>query len=447
MKVLLSMSERNLRLTAPRYSFPRGHALRFEWLVLLAYTRTSQSVDGGWVSIEDIQKLPLWRGKTKQHVGTNVARYLQDLERDEIKLVEAKTQWRGPYRLRVLPKDITFDIPILDVAARLGMVRTKPVNRRRLLEFTEKYAKAISLYWEGRLTVDPRAKKRREENALNKLLELTRNPALDARLRLMATLAFVRILDRLGRFSGAAMTLDDCERLATRVRDPAVAAAFHLANAWRYYQAGNDLDFGRHLLQAQELSTQTMDANLRAAHLSTQGLYFSAKGKYQNALTHLVKALDVRLPTENFDAIQAACFNIGNTIHRMGERYYAEAERWLTLCVSICEWMRLGRYDAMSEVMLAKIALESGNPKGYEKWINRAEIVAQQASNRSNQMWCHVIRAFYSQRFNEPQNAIQHLVTARKMYTGTSDYDLATTEKYLQRKFPEFWDEVVKRSS
>jgi tetratricopeptide (TPR) repeat protein len=359
-------------------------------------------------------------------------------------LVETKSLWRGPYRLRVAPWEISFDIPMEEISAWLGISRPKTVNRKTLLEFTKRYAKAISLYAEGRLAAEPRARMRKEEDALSKLSELNRDPKLDVRLRLLANLAIVRTFDRLGRFKAAATTLDQSARAAKNVRDPVVAAGFHLANAWRHYRAGNQKEFARNLLQVQRLSTETTDSNLLATNESAQGLHLSNTHQYPEALLHLTHSLDARLPTENFDAIQATCFNIGNTLQRMGEKHYVEAARWLELSVDICSWMRLGRYDAMAEVILAKIALETGDTKGYRVWISSAEQLASHSHNRPNQLWCHVVRAFYHQRYQEPKGAIDHLVAARKMYLATPDYDRATIEKYLERKFPEFWEQIIR---
>jgi len=106
MKLLVSLQKRDIMLKPKRSLFPRKHAMRFEWLALLAYARKTQGPDGEWVSIEEIQKLPLWRGKAKEHIGTNVGRYIQKIDKSRVKLVEAQTLWRGPYRLRLLPWEV-----------------------------------------------------------------------------------------------------------------------------------------------------------------------------------------------------------------------------------------------------------------------------------------------------------------------------------------------------
>jgi len=442
-QLLVSIQDRKITLEPENYSFPRGHAMRFEWLALLAYARKIKPVDEGWVSIEEIRQLPLWRGKTKQNIGTNVGRYIQGLEQSDVKLVEARTLWRGPYRLELSPEAVRFDVPLETVAKRLGKTQPVHLNKKTLLLFTERYSRAMSLLLTGRLSPNPRTKKRQQENAWDAFCALAEQSGLDARLRLMANLAAVRVLDSLGKFQAAASTLDECETLVKSVRDSAVAAKFFFANAWRYYRDGDHGAIDQNLTRAKALSAQSADSALTGTSADREGLYLSAKGKYDEALTCLLQGLDARLLTENFDAIQASCFNIGNTLHRMGEHYYGEAEQWLKLCVNICKWMHLGRYDALSEIILAKVTLESGKTRSYLKWIKEAEKLTEQARNTTDMLWCHIIRAFYFQKQKKFEDAVKHLVNARRIYLGKQDFDQASLDTYLARKFPELWDEVV----
>ncbi|HJQ69594.1 MAG TPA: hypothetical protein VKA70_11510 [Blastocatellia bacterium] len=443
MKLLVLLEKRDIVITPNHSLFPRRHAMRFEWLALLAYTRNTQGPDGGWVSIEEIQKLPLWRGKPKEHIGTNVGRYIQQMEKGRIKLVEVQTLWRGPYRLQLLPWEVSFDIPIKKAGERLGQVISVSPSRQPLLLFTEKYSRAMSLFLEGRLLPDPTKRKRQQENALDKLCALAEDGSLDARLRLMANLAAVRVLDSLGRFRAAAMTLDECQKLIKRVRDPVVTAKYFLANAWRYYRARDYAVFEQNLAKAKEVSTKSIDSTLAGASVNSEGLYLAERRRYEEAIPLLVQGLDARLPIDNFDAIQASCFNIGNTFQRMGEGFYGEAEAWLKLCVNICKWMHLGRYESLAEVVLAKIALESGRTRSFLKWIREAEHLAEQARNPTDILWCHILWAFYAQQQKRPEDAIEHLIKARSIYKGKQDYDWMVLDKYVHRKFPDLWEDVI----
>ena len=91
--------------------------------------------------------------------------------------------------------------------------------------------------------------------------------------------------------------------------------------------------------------------------------------KYDQAIGSSSRGLYSCLLAENYDAIQSVCFDIGNILHRMGEAYYTESSRWLRLSANICTEMQLGRYDALAEIILAKISLECGRQKSFQKWI------------------------------------------------------------------------------
>jgi tetratricopeptide (TPR) repeat protein len=439
----VSMEDHNILLEPGGFSFPRRHALRFEWLALLAYTRKTEPPEGGWVSIEEFQRLPLWRGKTIEHIGTNVGRYIQDLEQSGVRLLEAQTTWRGPYRLQVSPEAIDFDLPLEAVGNRLGRKPQAIPSRKTLLRFTEKYARAMSLFLEGRLSSDSRTKKRRQENAWSAFSALAAENNLDARLHLIANLAAVRVLDTLGRFTAAAKTLDDCERLVSRVHDPAVSARFFFANTKRYDRLGDKTALEKNLAEARAFATKSADLVLLAMSAEREGLRLSQQREYQKALAFLLQGLNARLLIDNFDAVQSSCFNIGNALQQMSEKHYEEAGQWLKLCVNICKWLHLGRYEALSEIILAKISLESGKTRSYVKWMREAEKLTALSRNALDLFWCHVIRAFYYQRHKKSEEVREELVKARHIYLSKRDFDQTGLEKYLARKFPDVWDEVV----
>ncbi|MFL6214535.1 MAG: hypothetical protein ACJ74J_11665 [Blastocatellia bacterium] len=442
-RLSVSMGDHNVVLEPRGFSFPRRHALRFQWLALLAYIRKIEPPESGWVSIEEIGQLPLWRGKTIEHIGTNVGRYIQDLKQSGVRLVEAQTTWRGPYRLQVGPEAIHFDLSLEVMGKRLARKPLASPSRTTLLRYTEKYARAMSLFLEGRLSVDSRTKKRRQENAWGAFSALAGESHLDARLRLMANLAAVRVLDSLGRFTAAAKTLDECEKMVRRVGDPVVAAKFFFANAWRYHRTGDAVALDKNLVQARAFVTKSTDLALMGTMADREGLRLSAQGKYEEALKYLLQGLNARLLIDNFDAIQASCFNIGNALQQLGEKHYEEAGQWLRLCVNVCKWLHLGRYESLSEILLAKISLESGKTRSYLKWIRDAEKLAAQSRNAIDILWCHVIRAFYFQKHRQPEEVRKQLVQARHIYLGKQDFDKTGLEKYLARKFSDVWGEVV----
>src|SRR5450756_688791 len=113
------LEEQNVRIGPSRWLFARRHAMRFEWITLLALRRVAGAPDQSWVTVDDIARLPGWIGKTPHNIATNVGRYLQSFEREGLTLVDARSRWAGPYRLRLAASAITFDSPVDEVAKRL----------------------------------------------------------------------------------------------------------------------------------------------------------------------------------------------------------------------------------------------------------------------------------------------------------------------------------------
>ena len=129
----------------------------------------------------------------------------------------------------------------------------------------------------------------------------------------------MRVLDSLGRFTAAAKTLDECEKMVRRVGDPVVAAKFFFANAWRHHRTGDAVAVDKNLVQARAFVTKSTDSALVGTMVDREGLRLSAQGKYAEALKYLLQGLDARLLIDNFDAVQASCFNIGNALQQMGK--------------------------------------------------------------------------------------------------------------------------------
>ena len=126
----VSFAQKNVQIGDAQWLFPRRHRDRFEWIALLAYRRVTLSHDGGWVSRDDIARLPKWSGKIRKHIGDNISRYLQDFNRGGLDPVEAKSLWTGPYRLTSSREDVTFDLSMEEVAEALCILPLRPEIQR-----------------------------------------------------------------------------------------------------------------------------------------------------------------------------------------------------------------------------------------------------------------------------------------------------------------------------
>jgi tetratricopeptide (TPR) repeat protein len=485
MRIHINTQKQRVVLQSGESLFPYSCPMKFQWFAFIAYMRKTQlqargkqpvrEPDEGWVTIADIQRLPLWREKTINNVGTNVGRYIRDMEDQGFNLVEAGTRWRGPYRLRLPAREIAFDVPVDKFVEEISPRRPDYARTRdSLLRFTEKYCRAESLFLQGWLVTMSRGRDRqkmldaagRRLAAWDEYCALARDDSFDASLRLLANLGAIRVMDRLGSFATVSARLRDCGALLKKVSDPGLVARYWITKARRDCR-GTETSYQNALkafAKAKGLSAKTRDLNLIGAIKDREGLLALAKTQrriektkrpfnardytdYAQALTCLLEGLEARLLTENYDAIQASCFNIGNTLHRMGKQHLKEAEQWIRLSIDICKWMNLGRYEGISEIILAKIALESGDLPGFEHWIKKGESVAANVGNAVDLYTSHIVRALYYQRQDQRKEAIEHLAQARDLYMNLSEYDRKTQERYVRRKFSDLWDEVLKLSS
>jgi len=228
-RLLISFEMQNVRIDDGDWLLKR-RPLRFEWLALLALKRRIQSGNYAWVNIEDVGKLPSWRGKRKQDIGIYVKRYLESLRGISELTVSARAQWRGPYRLEAAPLSIEFDLPIREVEKRLDLTARSDLSpsREELLRFTPLFIRGIWLIFQGRL----KASRKNEDSAYKRFMGLTADSSYRPTLRLLACLAAADVQHRLGQFRGARQALRDYAALLRRTPDLSLRAQYYLKLAW-----------------------------------------------------------------------------------------------------------------------------------------------------------------------------------------------------------------------
>jgi hypothetical protein len=449
-KVLISFARSNVRLQSGRWLFRRKWPQRFEWIALLAYKRATLPGDQAWVDLEEIARLPSWGGRSRHDSGTIVGRYLQSDELERSLLVQARAKWSGPYQLSPDPLSIDFDLPLWEVRNRL-QVRPQPssgAHRAALLRFSHSFARAQWFFFRGRLTRRA-SKDAAGNNAHELLMRMVREESYTPTLQFLALLAAVDVFFRLGRFQAARHTLLSNERRLRRVGDSSLRARFYLKLAWAHQRGSS----GKRSDHAVETALQKADFHAqRSGDRATLGMlalrmggYRTKKGFHEDAIQQMVLALEADLITGNYDSLQANCGNIGSVVHRLGPKHYDEARRWLVLSIVIARMMRLGRDDAHAEAILAKIYIEQG--KGFRaRWmLERAEQIAKNAGNRVNWGDVLMIWGFWQRRFGTKMGQIAALAEARRIFRSMSDFDARQKERYLEREFPEVWDQVVGR--
>jgi hypothetical protein len=445
----VSFEKQNVRIGPSRWLFAKRQSSRFEWLALLAYKRVKPSLNNGWVAIDDIARLPNWAGMTRHHAGTNIGRYLQALESSGLEFVETRSRWVGPYRLKIPPSDIEFDISVAEIERRLKLKRHEiEIPREELRRFVFQYARAQRLFNCGRL-VPTEALGQTGRWAFAEFLQLTRDAKLSPRLRLIAYIAALRVLFRLGRFGVARETLVENARLIRKVNDPVLKAQYFLAVAWSHQRGGSGTSSNRAVERALgSVRAYAEDCGDRASlgllAYRTAG-FLTKKGRHEESIQQLLYAVEAAIVTGNFDVVQSCCADIGSVIHRLGPASYREARAWLLVGVAISRWMGVGRDDAHGEMILGKIYAELGKqPKLSKFWLNRAEKIAERSSNRLNLADVKMVGAFWHQRFGSEHDMIEALGSALLIFRSLREFDCRQKERYMARKFPSVWPEVLK---
>jgi hypothetical protein len=445
----VSFEKQNVQIAPSRWLFAKRHASRFEWMALLAYRRAKPSFDGGWVTLDDIVNLQSWARMTRHHAGTNIGRYLQAYERDGLELIEAKSRWVGPYRLNEPPSDIEFDIPIAEIEKRLRVKRRESEPpREELRRFVFMYARAQWLFNQGRL-VPTEVQAQADRGAFGEFLHLTSDDRFCSRLQLIACIAALRVLFRLGRFGAARKTLAQNTRLVRTVTDPVLKAQYFLAAAWSRQRGesgtASNLSVENALSSARAFAEDSGDrASLGLLAYRTGG-FLTKKGRHEEAVPQLLYAVEAAIVTGNFDAAQAYCGEVGSVIHRLGPDYYREARAWLLLGIAISRWMGIGRDDAHSEMILGKIYAELGKQPNLARfWLGRAERTAERSGNQLNSADVKMVWAFWHQRFGSRQDLIKALGSALLIFRGLREFDCRQKEQYMALKFPSVWPDVLR---
>lgn len=443
----VSFAQLNVQIGDGQWLFPRRHRDRFEWIALLAYRRATLSHNGGWVNRDDIARLPKWSGKTRKHIGDNVARYLQDLKTAGFSLVETSSPSAGPYRLIHPPEDVLFDLPVDEVTNVLHIAPLRPeIQRDDLLRFVPRFVRAELSLQRGRVISTSTGGT--VPGAHSMFIDLVKDHSANPRLQLIATLAAIRVLFRIGRFSAARKTLLDCEETVYQIGDPVLEAQYYLSLAWSYRRAESGMPSNRKveatLSKAREKASHSGDRSCLGLLAYREAWSLARKKQYDEALAQMSFAVEAAIITLNFTALQAYCTDFGSIAHRIGPRHYAEARRWILIGILLARWARIGRDDAHGEMALGKMYCEMGTKRLTSAlWLKRAERVAWEASNPVNLADVQMVRAFWHRHYGSREGLIETLGKAVVQFRRLRNFDSRQKERYMMLEFPSAWLHVL----
>lgn len=443
----LCFEKQNVRIGRDRWLFKNRCAGRFEWLALLAIQKVQRPGDT-WVTLAEVSQLPGWSGKTRRHIGGNIARYLNTLENQEFWAVEAEARWVGSYRLRLAPSEIRFDIPIREAEDRLRLKRTQvPIPREELYRFTHFYSRAQLLMLKGKL-LPSNELAAKEETAHDIFARMAMDGSFCPRLRLFACIAAVRVLFQIGRFGAAKKTLVANAPLLKQVNDGVLKANYYLELAWSHQRGSSGTKTNRAtegaIGRAREFAEKSGDRASFGRIANRMSGFLTKRGKHLASIDESLSAIEAALVTGNFYELQAYCIDLGSVIHRLGPRFYMEAQHWITLGLDIAHRMGFGQDNPHGEIILGKTYAESGDKKRSQQWLQAAEKIAKQSKNLLALADTKMVWAFWHQRFGTPKDLIGTLVEALQIFRSLREFDCRQKERYMAQKFPSAWSEVIR---
>ncbi|MDP9049502.1 MAG: hypothetical protein M3O31_02100 [Acidobacteriota bacterium] len=317
----VSFTQHNVLTGDERKLFPKAHRDRFEWIALLAYRRATLSHDGGWVSLDDIARLPRWTGRSRRHTRDNVARYLRDIKENGIGVLEVKSGSSGPYRLTEIPTEISFDMPLADIERELRIAPLRPeVHRDDLIRFVLRFVRAQLLFQQGKLIST--ATGTQSQNAHKIFTDLVNDFPANPRLQLIGLLAAVRVQFRVGRFHAAHETLIQHESLVKQAKDTVLEAQYYLSLAWSYRRAESGTQSNRlveaTLSKARQCASESGDRGSLGLLAYRTAWSLARKTRYEDALLQMAFAVEAAVITVDIMALQAYCADLGSIVHRMG---------------------------------------------------------------------------------------------------------------------------------
>jgi tetratricopeptide (TPR) repeat protein len=444
----LCFEKQNVLIDGDRWLYKNRSAGRFEWLALLAIRRVRRPSDA-WVSLDEIARLPNWSRKTgRGHMGGNIARYLVALQKHGFR-VDTEERWVGPYRLHLAPSEIVFDISIEQAENRLQLGRTHaPISRGELYRFTDSYARAQWLFFQGK-SLPSKERGPNNEGAHHILNRMADNDFFCPRLRLLASISAVQVLFQLGRFQAAGKTLEDKVALLPEVNDDALTATFLLELAWSRQRSASGALSNRltdeAINRARGFAERAGDRASFARLAYRMSGFLTKKGQHRESIDQLLLAIEAVLITGNFYELQAYCIDLGSVIHRLGPKFYLEAQEWILLGIEIGHWMGYGHDNPHGEVILGKTYAEQGDAEKARHWLQIAETIAAQSGNPLTLADAKMVWGFWHQRFGTPEGLIITLVEALKLFRSLRKFDCPQKERYMARKFPSVWPTVIER--
>lgn len=370
---------------------------RFFYLyVYLALERIENTFDNnGFVEREELVTLPYWEKNDILSVGKQISRHMNQMEREGRNIIEAAQKVNGPYRLKIDPSSINFDISLSKVKSFLGlnsmMVASIPKDDPSFYKYIENTYKGAIAINKGRL--------KRALTYFQQAYEEGRT----AEHKIHSLLKIGKILERQGEYKKA---LNSYKKVVSLIKKGGMHNNLDLAKtysslAWLYRSQRDFKLAEKNYHRALEVIRGKQHYQVLGDINNGLGLVQMAYKKYEEAIGFFQKALDCRCMSSDFYGISAAYFNIGTVYQRWADEYvkrqkdtnkvindafvrnnYKKAIELAIKCKDICISAAVGNDTSQDRILAAHCYLQLGELKDALEYAKEAYDMATNSGTK-----------------------------------------------------------------
>ena len=348
----------------------------------LAYEKITNFLGtGGFLYPADIQKIPLWDKKKVESIGKEIRRHMQNMEKKGVNIIEFQQRIKGPFRLTINPKEISFDKEIKYVSEFLSLdiiysLLKDESEAQKLYKYTETISQGAIFFNQGKL-----------KKALDYYESALKNLSLQVEYKAILLQKIARIYERQGLRKEAINKLNRALKLIKKetFNNYLMEAKILSYLGWMYYRE-------RNFLKSQKIFYQSLDLLRGKRHYLEMGEVYNGLGllnesihNYIDALSYFNLALNYWSNTDYLYGIQSIFFNIGNLYYKWGffdkGRSFGKAKQWIEQCINLCDTAQIGQETSQAEILMVEIFLEWQKIEQARKYAIKAKRMALKAHN------------------------------------------------------------------
>lgn len=375
MALRINISNYSIKIDENIFSFSRCPQYIYLYAYLAYEKKTKSLGNDGFSYPLDIQKLPMWDKKRVESIGKEIRRHIEKMEKKKVNVIESQQKIKGPFRLAVSSKQISFDKDIQYVREFLCLDVINPIlNKKESAEELYKYTEAVC---QGFMSFNQGALK----NAFNHYKAAFDTPLPLIEYKVILLLKMARIHERQGDYKEAMVKLNKALTLLKKetATNYLMKAKIIFYLGWIYYRR-------RIFSKAQKCFYESLDLLRGKRHYMELGEIYNGLGLlheinhyYRDALSYHFLSLSYWSNTDYLYGIQSAYFNIGNIYYKREK--YNDAKWWIEKCIILCDTARIGQETSQAEILMVEIYLHYNDLEKARKYAIKAKRMALKGRN------------------------------------------------------------------